>query len=559
MSTTTSPTLAGRLEHLRRTRRAAPRPAVGAGQPGQHPQPVADLRGRAPRAGPRRAGRRWPAGPRPAARTPRRARRGAGPPRRRTGRRRRSSAVRRPAAAISAASPIATVVRPGAPVGPQTATSRPGPCGVDPSAGAATVAASGDRARPTSAPPSPEHAARRAGCRDRCCCQHVLDPEPPQPLRSSPSSSSVRRGDQDHARRPARRSTRRCRRRGPGSAGDTTATEPGPAPAVASRSVRSTQPLDQHEPAGRARAARAPAASHEAARPRRRAPGPGARRRRPLIAGGERSTSPRARAAIDVGSRASWSAPTPDDDLAGRGGAERRAGAAGADTHRHVVEDERRAPAARRVRRTRPAGSPRRRPTSRPRTVAGTASAVTDSGTSVNAPAPAPPSAARGQQLAGPDGRRQRGVRRAARARRTGSGRRPRLVGEPRPRAARGRRDRRAGRPAESAARPHTGTVSSAPARSRAPEQRATRDHGQRRRPAAGRATGSGRPWAGGRRTAGRGSPRFARSSARDRPGCHVHIMPSLIPFDTSLVHRLLHRPNATAKREPPKQRQTLA
>ena len=127
---------------------------------------------------------------------------------------------------------MATVVRPGAPVGPQTATTRPG-------------AARGDRVR--------QRVGRRVEGRIGAGREHrlgeaadlgdgeqVLDAEPAEPLRVS--LEQVRRAPPP---RPvpdrAARSVATLSASSPGSVGDSTTTRAVPVLAVASRSVRSTQ------------------------------------------------------------------------------------------------------------------------------------------------------------------------------------------------------------------------------------------------------------------------------------------------------------------------------
>ena len=94
----------------------------------------------------RRASRRPSPGPPTAGPTPRRGCRAAGRPRRRRGRRRRGRCGSRRRAS-SAARPVATVVRPGAPAGPHTAITRPATAG-EPVASLVGLGRRGRRCRP---------------------------------------------------------------------------------------------------------------------------------------------------------------------------------------------------------------------------------------------------------------------------------------------------------------------------------------------------------------------------------------------------------------------------
>ena len=120
MSTTTVAVLAGPCSSSGSTAPArTSHPPVGARQAGDHATAGAS-RPRCTRAEPLgRARRRRRGGPRRAGRRPRRGRRAAGRACRRGGRRRPGSCGR-PRRPSSAASPAATVVRPGAPAGPHT-------------------------------------------------------------------------------------------------------------------------------------------------------------------------------------------------------------------------------------------------------------------------------------------------------------------------------------------------------------------------------------------------------------------------------------------------------
>ena len=218
---------------------------------------------------------------------------------------------------------------PGAPVGPQTATTRPRPAArrAGRPGGVVGGAAVGRRRPVPAASTDP-----RRGCPSSATVSTCVDPEPAQPLRVPvPQVVGVRDQRPPPGRSGAGR--RRCPRRGPGSVGDTTATVAVPVLAVASRSVRSTQRLASTTPGPRP--LQPVAAPRPPRSPRRRdQDGDLAARRtvRALIAARSGSRSPPASAAIDVGRRASWSRVDADDHLTGWRSARARCPTVGAAT-----------------------------------------------------------------------------------------------------------------------------------------------------------------------------------------------------------------------------------
>ncbi len=230
MSTTTVAWLAGHLEQV--LDRAGPhlRVAVGAGQAGDHRQPAVDASLHRGEPGLQRAAGRQPGrGEQP--RDLVHDARAAGRPCRRRGQRRPGSCVA-VAGPARRRSPAASVVRPGAPAGPQTTTTRPvapgaGTGAAGGSAGGRAAVGVGSGAVTTVGQRRP---ARRRP-RGRGSRSGSRAPDPARPRRPPPPPPAARRACAGGRPRPRSR---------PGESRPSTATSAWPALAEASRSSMST-------------------------------------------------------------------------------------------------------------------------------------------------------------------------------------------------------------------------------------------------------------------------------------------------------------------------------